>query len=102
MITVTFSAFLQLREKLKAKGLRPSNVDMRLEEGSTVEALVLKAGLAPREVEGAFVNGKIHSLDTVLHDGDRVALVPPGTPGPHRMLMGIYQGSKDRTRNPHR
>ena len=97
MITVTFSAFLQLREKLKAKGSCYSNVDMQLEEGSTVEAIVLKVGLEPGEVDGAFVNGKIHPLDAVLHDGDRVALVPPGTPGPHRMLMGIYQG-----RTPHR
>lgn len=94
MIAVTFSAFLRLRDRPKAKKSSHSNAPTRLKEGSTVEALVLEAGLELTEVEAAFVNGKIHPLDTVLHDGDRVALVPPGTPGPHRMLMGIYQGNK--------
>lgn len=27
--------------------------------------------------------------DAVVHPGDRVARVPPGVPGPHRLLLGF-------------
>lgn len=45
----------------------------------------------PREgVEVIFVNRKAIAADcAVIHPGDRVALVPPGVPGPHRFLLGF-------------
>lgn len=43
-------------------------------------------------VESLFVNHIAIGLDdAVIRPGDRVALVPPGVPGPHRFCLGIYQ-----------
>lgn len=92
MITVRFRAFSFLREKLKAQDLGYHDVQMELEEGATVEQLVSGVGLEPADVEAAFVNERTQPVSTVLQDGDRVALVPPGMPGPHRVLMGVYGG----------
>ena len=46
-------------------------------------------GLERRDVEAVFVNGKVVPASSVLRDGDRVAFVPPGLPGPHRYLLGL-------------
>ena len=45
----------------------------------------------PRDgVEVMFINRKAIATDcAVIHPGDRVALVPPGVPGPHRFLLGF-------------
>jgi hypothetical protein len=42
------------------------------------------------KVEGIFINGKV-SLPpvAVVTPGDRVALAPPGIPGPYRVLLGF-------------
>ena len=46
--------------------------------------------IAPERVEVMFVNRKAYAADTaVVRPGDRVALVPPGVPGPHRFLLGF-------------
>ncbi|MDR3493540.1 MAG: hypothetical protein P4L82_02965 [Ancalomicrobiaceae bacterium] len=43
-------------------------------------------------VESLMVNHRAVGVDgTTIHPGDRVALVPPGVPGPHRFCLGIYQ-----------
>jgi len=41
------------------------------------------------QVEAVFVNGLVRRVDDVIVPGDRVALVPPGTPGPYRLLLGL-------------
>ena len=89
MVTVTFSAFSFLQQKLRAHIPSCYNLPRQLENGATVRTLVLGLGLELGDVEAAFVNGRTRPLDTVLRDGDRVGLVPPGTPGPHRFLLGI-------------
>ncbi len=45
----------------------------------------------PQEgVEVMFINRKAVATNyAVVHPGDRVALVPPGVPGPHRFLLGF-------------
>ena len=42
-------------------------------------------------IEVVFINGKAHQPADVIHPGDRVSLVPPGTPGPHRVLLGFVK-----------
>lgn len=42
-------------------------------------------------IEVVFINGKAHKPADVIHPGDRVSLVPPGTPGPHRVLLGFVK-----------
>ena len=44
----------------------------------------------PQGVEVIFVNRKAFAADkATIRPGDRVALVPPGVPGPHRFLLGF-------------
>jgi molybdopterin converting factor small subunit len=47
-----------------------------LKEGQTVEDLMENAGLLKEDVKIAFVNSKKVGFDTVLSDGDRIALAP--------------------------
>lgn len=52
--------------------------------------LLLMLDIAAESVEVVFVNGKAYVAKTaVIRPGDRVALVPPGVPGPHRFLLGF-------------
>jgi len=57
----------------------------------TSGAELLDALDIPRSgVEVIFVNRRAIAADcAVIRPGDRVALVPPGVPGPHRVLLGF-------------
>lgn len=89
MISITFNAFSFLQAKLKKNQTPHTNAIMRLPKGTALTGLVQQLGLLEEEVEGAFVNGRVVSMDTILQDKDRVALVPPGTPGPYRVMLGM-------------
>jgi len=95
MITITFNAFSSLRPKLRSNNIAYANARLEIPEERTVRELITMLGLKPEEVEGVFVNHRIVSLDSVLHHNDRVALLPPGTPGPYRVLLGIAQRKKE-------
>jgi hypothetical protein len=44
------------------------------------------------KIEAVFINGSAYSLDKgIIHPGDRVAYVPPGTPGPYRLMLGLVK-----------
>ena len=47
-----------------------------LEDGQTVDHLIKLAGIKSKDVKIAFVNNSVAKIDTVLGDGDRVALTP--------------------------
>ena len=89
MTTVTFRALSFLQAKLAARGIEYRGADIKLGEGATVADLVAACRLEDHEVEAVFVNHKGVPPDHPLHDGDCVVLIPPGTPGPHRYLLGI-------------
>ncbi|OGR35749.1 MAG: thiamine biosynthesis protein ThiS [Desulfobacula sp. RIFOXYB2_FULL_45_6] len=89
MPVITFNAFSFLQKKLKEKKIPFSNVPMVIESEATAEDLIRQVHLAPEEIEAVFINGKVSSFDTILKDNDRVAFVPPGTPGPYRVLLGF-------------
>ena len=89
MGTVLFNAFSFLQKKLKAQNIPCVNAVLDLKDGQCVKDILDGLGIEPREIEGVFVNGKIAPLDTPLHDGDRIAALPPGTPGPYRLLLGL-------------
>jgi sulfur carrier protein ThiS len=89
MPEILFNAFSFLQKKLKDKKIPYSNVSMTIGLETTVEELISQVRLAPEEVEAVFINGKVASFDTLLQDKDRVALVPPGIPGPYRVLLGF-------------
>ncbi len=94
MITVTFNAFSFLQKKLLQQGVECRNKEWRIEEGTSADQLIERLSLDPGEVEAVFVNGRVVSRETVLKDKDRIALVPPGTPGPYRVLLGFTKGKE--------
>ena len=91
MSTITFNAFSFLQPKLRSKNINYSNAKMELPEGITLKELVIKLGLKLEDVEAAFVNNRVVSMDSILHNNDRVAFIPPGTPGPYRVLLGMVK-----------
>jgi len=91
---VALRALTFLRPKLAAKGVDYTGADMTLDDGATVATLIARCGLEQHEVEAAFLNHRTVPRETELHDGDEVVLVPPGTPGPHRYLLGIAKRPK--------
>ena len=91
MAEIIVNAFSFLQQKLADKGLGSYNIPVVLDQGQTVKDLVSRLGLGPADVEGVFVNGRVRTWSTELKHGDRVALVPPGTPGPYRVLLGIRE-----------
>ena len=94
MPVITFNAFSFLQKKLKKKHIDYSNVTMTLKPGTSAKDLILQVQLAPEDVEVVFINGKVAPVDTIILDKDRVALIPPGTPGPYRVLLG-FKNKKD-------
>jgi sulfur carrier protein ThiS len=91
MATIVFNAFSFLQKKLKANNRPYAEAAMDITNGSTVRDLLRMVGLEEKDVEAVFVNGNVVSFDTVLKDQDRVALVPPGTPGPYRVMLAMVQ-----------
>ena len=88
---ITFNAFSFLQKKLKQQNREYANVLLDLPEGTTIRGLLKHIGLERTDVEGVFVNGLIRTFEEVIKDGDRVAAIPPGTPGPYRVLLGIVK-----------
>lgn len=82
-------AFMGLSDVFRERGWsNPQEVAVR----NTMTGLELLAMLdiARDCVEVVFVNGKATSPDTaVVTSGDRIALAPPGVPGPYRVLLGF-------------
>lgn len=89
MPVITFNAFSFLQKKLKKKNLPFSNVQLEIKQGTTARDIVKQMELNSDEVEAVFVNGKVAPFSTILNNNDRIALVPPGTPGPYRVFLGF-------------
>lgn len=89
MPEVLFNAFSFLQNKLRQKGIPYTDVPMTLAPGSRARDLLESVQLHPDDVEAVFINGRVSPMDTLLNDNDRVAFVPPGTPGPYRVLLGF-------------
>ena len=88
MIKITFNAFSFLRENLKKQNIPFVNHTMDLCENYTPNELIKDLGYKESEVEFVFINHKVLPKDTIIKDGDRVAFVPPGTPGSYRLILG--------------
>ncbi len=64
--------------------------DFPLDAEASGDELLTKLNIPREGVEVMFINRKAVAADCALiHPGDRVALVPPGVPGPHRFLLGF-------------
>ena len=78
MVTIRFSAFSFLKQQLNKKGINCSTSPLQIKEGITLYQLLEQIGLHNEEVEAIFVNHRIMPKETLLKEGDKVALVPPG------------------------
>lgn len=86
---IEIRAFMQLKQ-LFDKRKWPFPYFYKLEKECSAAELAQKLDLPPEQIEAVFINGKAQSLEeSRVRPGDRVAFLPPGTPGPHRFLMGI-------------
>lgn len=94
MGTIELRGFGKLQQLLSDKGFSfPETFE--ISEASTGRQLLEKLDLLEDSVEAIFINGSVEPLNHPIRPGDRVALLPPGTPGPYRVMLGIA-GSKDR------
>ena len=94
--TVHVKMFGALRQLRRDQGL-PIEVTLPVPpEGTTAQKIARDLGLPDDRIEGAFCNHTIRPLSHHVMPGDEVAFVPPGTPGPHRFFLGLYEAGKQR------
>lgn len=89
MPVITFNAFSFLQKRLKEKHIKYSNVTLTVDKGTRAMDLFKRLKLEPEDIEVVFINGKVAPFNTIIQDNDRVALIPPGTPGPYRVMLGF-------------
>ena len=84
-----------LLHSLRVEAGLPTTVTMSVPDpGETAEVLATRLELPLDQIEGVFCNHTVYGLDRVIMPGDRVAFVPYGTPGPHRVMLGLYKAGK--------
>ncbi|MBS1161165.1 MAG: hypothetical protein H6R15_3584 [Proteobacteria bacterium] len=87
--TIELHAFMDLAELFRARQWANPR-QFALAEAMSGPALLGALGIAVERVEVMFVNRKaVATAQAHICPGDRVALVPPGVPGPHRFLLGF-------------
>ena len=92
---VTVRIFGLLRPICEERG-QPTSTTIRIrQDGIAAREIARELGLPLELVEGVFVNHTVHGIDHVVRPGDEIAFVPYGTPGPHRVYLGLYQAGKE-------
>ncbi|MBS3951197.1 MAG: MoaD/ThiS family protein [Peptococcaceae bacterium] len=85
---IELRVFSSLQAVMRERGFGfPVTLDVG--DGITVEQLLLNLQIEARQVEAVMLNGKVQNSEALVVPGDRVALIPPGTPGPYRVMLGI-------------
>ena len=92
--TIEVRVFGRLTEIFTKKNL-PSPFILDLEKPIIGVDLAAKLEIPRNEIEVIIVNGVVQALSYSIQPGDRVAFVPPGTPGPYRVLLGFIYKNKD-------
>ena len=95
MALVELRAFGDLK-KLFADRAWPFPYNLDLAEETSARDLAGKLNIPLDRIEIVFVNGMARGIDCTISPGDRVAFVPPGTPGPYRVILGFVQ-NKNKT-----
>ncbi len=87
--TIELRVFMGLVEVFKKRNWSIP-LEVNIENVLTGPQLIDQLNIPEKEVEIIFINGKAFLPSAaVIHPGDRVAFVPPGTPGPYRVLLGF-------------
>ncbi len=89
MPTIVFNAFASLQKKLKKKNIEYSNAVMEVQADLSALDFLSNMDISEKEVGAVLINGKVASVDTIIQDGDRIALVPTFVAGPDRNLPGL-------------
>ncbi len=86
---IELRGFMQLEAQFRERGwANPHHFELDREVDGP-ELLVL-LDVPAEDVEVIFVNRTAFPMhQAVIRPGDRVALAPPGVPGPHRLLLGF-------------
>lgn len=92
---ITVRLFGMLHTMRREAGLPATVVVDVPEDGVVARELAQRLGLPLKHIEGVFCNGDVFGLSRVLGPGDRVAFVPYGTPGPHRVFLGLYKAGRE-------
>jgi sulfur carrier protein ThiS len=86
---VELHAYMGLADLFRERGW-PNPRPVEIAGDLDGQQLLRELDIAAEWVEVMFVNRKAYAADVaVIRPGDRVALVPPGVPGPHRFLLGF-------------
>jgi hypothetical protein len=93
---VTVRMFGQLHTLRRDGGLPTTVIVSVPADGISAADLAARLDLPLETIEGVFCNHTVYGLDRVIVPGDRVGFVPYGTPGPHRVFLGLYQAGKGR------
>lgn len=73
----------------------PTTVTVRVPDaGCPASEVATMLDLPLDQIEGVFVNRTVYDVEHPVMPGDRVAFVPYGTPGPHRVFLGLYRAGK--------
>ncbi|OLN29532.1 hypothetical protein DVDV_1044 [Desulfovibrio sp. DV] len=89
--TIELRAFMGLSDTFRERNWSNPKEVVVPGELSGTELLAL-LDLTENMVEVVFVNGKAYTPPlAVVTGGDRVALAPPGVPGPYRVLLGFKE-----------
>ncbi|MTI84987.1 MAG: MoaD/ThiS family protein [Firmicutes bacterium] len=90
---VEVRAFSFLKELFEEREW-PFPLRLQLDTECSASELAQKLDLPLDKIEAVFINGTAQTLDQgMVRPGDRIAFVPPGTPGPYRVILGIVKGS---------
>ena len=89
--------FGRLHTLRRERGL-PTTVSVDVPQGGIrADELAEQLDLPLEHIECVFDNHVTYGLSHVVHPGDRVAFVPHGTPGPHRVFLHIRREDEEDT-----
>lgn len=94
----TVRLFGRLHTFRTSQGLPPAFEVEIPAQGKTGHEIASAEGLPVEEIEAVFRNGRVQNLYDLLFPGDRIAFVPSGTPGPYRMLLGLFREKLEKER----
>jgi len=87
--TIELRAFMELSDLFRERGWKNPH-EVAVPGTVTGPELLALLDVGRAQVEVIFVNGKATSPEAAtVAGGDRVALAPPGVPGPYRVLLGF-------------
>lgn len=93
--TIEIRAFIWLSKLFSGRGWSNPHL-FQIDDRISGDALLEALDIPRRDVEALIVNHRTVPVENaILHPGDRVALVPPGVPGPHRVLLGLHGIEKE-------